>query len=51
MVTFAGVGVDWNFARRWSARLEYQRSKDIEANLDIAAAHVELLSLDILYRL
>jgi hypothetical protein len=50
-VTFAGLGVDWNFKPKWSVRLEYQRSKDIEANLDISAAHLELLSLDVLYRL
>jgi hypothetical protein len=50
-VLIGGVGVDWNFAGRWSARLEYERSKDIDANRDIAASHVELLSLGVLFRL
>lgn len=50
-VLFGGVGVDWNFAGRWGARLEYQRSKDIEPNLQIAETHVELLSLGVLCRL
>jgi hypothetical protein len=50
-VLFGGVGVDWNFAGRWSARLEYERSKDIERNPDIAESHVELLSLGVLFRL
>lgn len=50
-VLIGGAGVDWNFAGRWSARLEYQRSKDIEPNLAIAESHVELLSLGVLFRL
>lgn len=50
-VLFGGVGVDWNFAGRWSARLEYERSKAIEPNADIAESHVELLSLGVLFRL
>lgn len=50
-VLIGGAGVDWNFAGRWSARLEYQRSKNIEPNLDIAESHVELLSLSVLFRL
>jgi hypothetical protein len=32
-------------------RLEYQRSKDIEPNLEIAESHVELLSLGVLFKL
>jgi hypothetical protein len=50
-VLFGGLGVDWNFAGRWSARLEYERSKDIEPNELIAASHVELWSLGVLFRL
>jgi hypothetical protein len=50
-VLIGGAGVDWNFAGRWSARLEYQRSKNIEPNLDIAESHVELLSLGVLFKL
>jgi hypothetical protein len=50
-VLFGGVGVDWNFASRWSARLEYERSKDIEPNAEIADSHVELLSLGVLLKL
>jgi len=50
-VLYGGLGVDWNFAGHWSARLEYQRSKDIEPNLDIAESHVELLSLGVLFKL
>jgi opacity protein-like surface antigen len=50
-VWIGGVGVDWNFAGRWSARLEYERSKEIEPNRDIAASHVELLSLGVLFKL
>jgi hypothetical protein len=50
-VLIGGVGVDWNFAGRWSARLEYQRSKNIEPNLEIAESHVELISLGVLFRL
>lgn len=50
-VLIGGAGVDWQFADRWSVRLEYQRSKDIEPNLDIAESHVELLSLGVLFRL
>ncbi|HKS54645.1 MAG TPA: outer membrane beta-barrel protein [Steroidobacteraceae bacterium] len=50
-VLFGGAGVDWNFAGRWSARLEYERSKDIERNDLLAESHVELLSLGVLFRL
>jgi opacity protein-like surface antigen len=50
-VLIGGVGVDWAFGERWSVRLEYQRSKDIEPNLDIGESHVELLSLGVLLRL
>ena len=50
-VLYGGVGLDWNFVGRWSARLEYQRSKDIEPNLEIAESHVELLSLGVLFKL
>jgi hypothetical protein len=50
-VLVGGLGVDWNFAGRWSARLEYERSKAIERNNDIAESHVELLSLGVLFRL
>lgn len=50
-VLFGGVGVDWNLAGRWSARLEYERSKAIERNAEIAESHVELLSLGVLFRL
>jgi OmpA-OmpF porin, OOP family len=50
-VLIGGVGLDWRFADRWSARLEYQHSKDIEANLDIGESHVELLSLGVLFKL
>jgi hypothetical protein len=50
-VLIGGAGVDWNFAGRWSARLEYQRSKNIEPNPDIAESHVELLSLGVLFKL
>jgi OmpA-OmpF porin, OOP family len=50
-VLIGGVGVDWNFAGRWSARLEYQHSKNIEPNLDIGESHVELVSLGVLFRL
>jgi hypothetical protein len=50
-VLIGGVGVDWNFAGRWSARLEYQHSKNIGPNLDIAESHVELISLGVLVRL
>ena len=50
-VLVGGVGVDWNFAGRWSARLEYERSKDIERNNSIAESQVELLSLGVLIRL
>lgn len=47
-VLIGGAGVDWNFTGRWSARLEYQRSQDIERNFDIGESHVELLSLGVL---
>lgn len=50
-VLIGGVGVDWAYADRWSVRLEYQGSKDIEPNLDIGESHVELLSLGVLFRL
>ena len=50
-VLIGGVGLDWRFADRWSARVEYQRSKDLDANIDIGASHVELLSLGVLFKL
>ena len=50
-VLIGGLGVDWQFAGRWSARLEYQRSKDIEPNPEIAESHVELISLGVLFKL
>ncbi len=50
-VLIGGIGVDWQFADRWSARLEYQHSKDIEPNPDIAESHVELISLGVLFEL
>jgi OmpA-OmpF porin, OOP family len=50
-VLLGGIGADWQFADRWSVRLEYQRSKDIEPNLEIAESHVELLSLGVLFKL
>jgi opacity protein-like surface antigen len=50
-VLLGGIGVDWNFAGRWSARLEYQRSQDIERNAEIGESHVELLSLGVLFKL
>jgi hypothetical protein len=50
-VLYGGLGADWNINPKWSARLEYQRSKDLDKNLVLDESHVELLSLNILYRL
>jgi len=50
-VLLGGAGADWRLSDRWSARLEYQRSAELDANFDIAESRVELFSLSILYRL
>ncbi len=53
-VWMAGVGAEWSFASRWAARLEYQRTDDIErggsALLPRAATtEAEQFSLSVLF--
>lgn len=50
-VWLAGAGVDWTFAPRWTARLDYQMSDDLERNLMSGENGVEQLAVSVLFRL
>ena len=54
-VVMAGVGAQWSFASRWSARLEYQRTGSIDYGIDIidnaGTRKIEQFSLSVLFNL
>lgn len=50
-VLLGGVGADWSFAQRWSARIEYQRTGNIDSNVSSGEARVEQVALSVLFRL
>lgn len=49
-VTMAGAGVQWSFASRWTARLEYQRTDDLQYD-DTGESSIEHVSLSVLFKL
>jgi hypothetical protein len=49
-VVMAGVGVQWSFAPRWAARLEYQRTDDLQYD-NTGESRVEQASLSVLFSL
>jgi hypothetical protein len=50
-VLTAAAGVQWAFAPRWTARLEYQRTDDIEAGDFNAENRIDAASLSVLFNL
>lgn len=50
-VLLAGAGVQWSFATRWAARLEYQRTDDLDENLLSGASRIDQASLSVLFSL
>ena len=50
-VLLGGVGAEWAFAQRWSARVEYQRTGNIDSNISSGEARVEQAALSVLFRL
>jgi hypothetical protein len=54
-VLMAGVGAQWSFAPRWTARLEYQRTGSIDYDADImnlaGTEKIEQFSLGVLFDL
>jgi hypothetical protein len=49
-VVMAGAGVQWSFAPRWAARLEYQRTDDLKYD-DTGGSSIEQGSLSVLFKL
>jgi hypothetical protein len=49
-VAMAGAGVQWSFAPRWTARLEYQRTDDLEQGFR-AENRIDAASLSVLFGL
>lgn len=49
-VIIAGAGVQWSFASRWAARLEYQRTGDLKYD-DTGESSIEQASLSVLFKL
>jgi hypothetical protein len=50
-VWLGGAGIDWSFANRWAARLEYTRTGDIEENLISGESDLSQFALSVLFRL
>jgi|SRR5687768_6040584 opacity protein-like surface antigen len=50
-VLTAAAGVQWAFAPRWTARLEYQRTDDLEAGDLNAENRIDAASLSVLFNL
>jgi hypothetical protein len=50
-VVSVGAGVQWAFLPRWTARLEYQRSDDLQANEIMGESRIDQASLSVLFRL
>lgn len=49
-VITAGLGVQWSFASRWAARLEYQRTDDIKYD-NTGESSIDQASLSVLFKL
>ena len=49
-VFMAGAGVQWSFAPRWAARLEYQRTDDMKYG-NTGESSIEQASLSVLFKL
>lgn len=50
-VVTLGTGVQWNFLPRWTARLEYQRTDDLQANEIMGESRIDQASLSVLFGL
>lgn len=50
-VLMAGAGVQWAFASRWTARLEYQLTDDLRQNPVAGESQLEQASLSVLFSL
>lgn len=46
-----GAGVQWDFLPRWTARLEYQRSDDLQANDIMGESRLDQATLSVLFGL
>lgn len=46
-----GAGVQWAFLPRWTARLEYQRTDDLQANEIMGESRIDQASLSVLFGL
>jgi hypothetical protein len=49
-VVMGGAGVQWSFAPRWAARLEYQRTDDLEYD-NTGESSIEQTSLSVMFKL
>ena len=47
---FWGIGAGWHFAKRWTARLEYQEYAKVGNSSDFVEADIETLTLGVIYR-
>jgi opacity protein-like surface antigen len=50
-VVTVGAGVQWAFLPRWSARLEYQRTDDLQSNEIMGESRIDQASLSVLFGL
>lgn len=50
-VVTLGAGVQWSFLPRWTARLEYQRTDDLQPNELMGESSLEQASLSVLFKL
>ncbi|GFE81068.1 hypothetical protein GCM10011487_30680 [Steroidobacter agaridevorans] len=50
-VVTVGAGVQWAFLPRWTARLEYQRTDDLQANEIMGKSRIDQASLSVLFGL
>jgi opacity protein-like surface antigen len=50
-VVTVGAGVQWAFLPRWTARLEYQRTDDLNANEIMGESRIDQTSLSVLFGL
>jgi len=50
-VISAGAGVQWSFLPRWTARLEYQRTDDLQENNFTGESRLEQAALSVLFKL
>ena len=48
-VMIGGAGVEWSFFRRWTARVEYQRTGNIESNIVAGKNRLDQISFGVLF--